>query len=188
MSKIDLSNTKVKVIDEGAFYDVTTVIEIKLPNTLEVINTDAFCHNAITLIEIPYSVIEINGSFTWCNLLETVIFKQNPDNPRDERLKKINNAFKECYSLIDIHCEIYNDNSLPSLVVKMENAFYECRSLKKLDLFDLRYMEKLIDYAFWKCQELSDIILPQNLKIISVGCFAETMITNLELIETKLKK
>lgn len=64
-------------ICDSAFSGINTLTKVNFPDSLEIIGTDAFSGTGLTEIEIPRTVkiIEYN-SFSWCDNLERVVFKE----------------------------------------------------------------------------------------------------------------
>ncbi len=147
----------IKILGRGCFY-MSTLEDIELPNTLEVIEFYAFnsCKR-IKDIKIPNTVKEIQyDAFGYCEQLESVNIPDGIEN-----IAKY--IFYECVKLK----EIIIPNSVTSIG---EYAFSKCKSLKKvvmsenIEIVDLR--------AFNNCNSLEEIILYDKVKSLGYECFA----------------
>ena len=60
-----------------------------------------------------------------------------------------------------------------------ESAFYSCKKLKEVTFG--KGIEKICYYAFWNCNQLSGIVLPDSLKSIGGRCFSGTALKSISL-------
>lgn len=177
--------------DSGVFYN-SSITSVQFPSTLERIGDYAFmlCNN-LTSITLPSSVTELgNGSFSISNL-ETLEYEGTieqwlsidfdywmEDNSHSfivdgeevtdliipEGIETIGiSAFTGCSGIESI--------SFPSsLKTIFGNAFNSCTGLTRIDLSDTSV--DIIDYnAFWCCENLSTVVLPQYLVQINDSAF-----------------
>ena len=177
--------------DSGVFYN-SSITSVQFPSTLERIGDYAFmlCNN-LTSITLPSSVTELgNGSFSISNL-ETLEYEGTieqwlsidfdywmDDNSHSfivdgeevtdliipEGIETIGiSAFTGCSGIESI--------SFPSsLKTIFGNAFNSCTGLTSIDLSDTSV--DIIDYnAFWCCENLSTVVLPQYLVQINDSAF-----------------
>ena len=111
----------IKTISADAFGDCTA-IEITLPQSLEIIDIEAFAAcNGLTTITIPDNVDTIgSGAFDGCNKLKSVNIPS--------KLKIIESAtFNLCSALTDV--DTYNADSLERIE---DRAFQGCANLDEL--------------------------------------------------------
>ncbi len=150
----------VEIIENSAFYTCKNLESIELPNSLTNIGFYAF-QGCISLesIRIPDNVTCINlGAFYDCTSLSEV---RLPDTL--ERLEKV--AFYGCSSLKTL--------KFPSKLTYIgEEAFAQC-GLEKLNLKDNVSIKHFGTGAFWKCKNLSELILPDNMTEISQNMFSQ---------------
>lgn len=89
-------NSKVKVIGDEAFYYISTLEEVNLPESLEIIGYNSFYNTGIKSIVIPDSIKEIQrGAFRYCGNLETAIIGSG-------LIKMVSDAFQECENLSEL--------------------------------------------------------------------------------------
>ena len=76
LKTVDLSKSKLKIINASSFYEDSKITSIKLPKTLETIKNNAFTPAAITTLDLPENVQSISkGAFSGCAKLKTVIVR-----------------------------------------------------------------------------------------------------------------
>ena len=89
-------NSKVKVIGDEAFYEISTLEEVNLPESLEIIGYYSFYNTGITSIVIPDSVKEIKrAAFRYCRNLETATIGTG-------LIKMVTDDFQECANLSEL--------------------------------------------------------------------------------------
>lgn len=149
----------VTLIDERAFSDCSDIEEIILPNTITVIEGDAFAHSCIKHIEIPDSVTAIDAfAFYKCENLEEIIFGKG--------IKHISNcAFAACNKLKEI-------NFPSSLQTFYLSAIEACESLERVyisgDSFE--FVEGDHMGFGYKCPNLKYITTPpSNTRYIAIN-------------------
>lgn len=107
-------------INEYAFFDCETLINIKLPENIKIINHSAFWNcKKIKSMKLPDSIISIKDySFTCCRDITDIVLPKS--------IKNINeNVFAYCSKLSSI--------TIPKSVINIEsNAFIFCHNLKKI--------------------------------------------------------
>ncbi len=150
--------TKNNSISTGMFFNMSSLIELSLPDNTESIEYIAFsqCEN-LQRINIPNSVINIEAeAFSRCNNLTEVKLPNS--------LKSISNSlFRDCSKL--------NNIVIPKSVTSIgESAFAHCSSLKSIELSDgiTRIEEGAFAYT-----GISSMTLPNSLTVISAGLFTD---------------
>lgn len=160
----------VTSIEYRAFYDVTNITKVLVPDTVESIGRSAFSSGSnITEITIPFIgqkldgsypfgfifggsngiSIHVDGSVYWIpsSLKKVAVTKQTQVQ---------NYAFAECAKFEEI--------LLPTTITFVgDKAFYNCSSLKQINLGN--EVESIGSYAFYGCSSLTDIEVPQNTEI-----------------------
>ena len=146
---------KIKVIAQGAFKDLSELVEIKMPKTLVSIWPQAFkgCKN-LTKIELPESLLSLLwGNFDGCTSLTEINIPQS--------VREIGQAlFMECTALKSASL---STDSVPSLM------FYKCSALESVKLGNR--MRKIGDWAFMECSNLKSVDLPNSLETIGERAF-----------------
>ena len=155
----------VRNIESYAFNDAKALEYINLPEGLTYIGNASF-KNAVSLrsIVIPSSLTEIpNEAFYNAKSLTSVTVLSKNVNGNVSGVSKIGvSAFEGCGVLATV--------TLGDSVDEISNkAFYGAYKLTNLDL---GVVETIGDYAFYKCESLNDLKLPNGLKTIGGGAFA----------------
>jgi len=182
LRKIDLSRTKVTVINRNSFDGCLLLEKVALPTGLTSINNGAFrlckhlevvdlsktevteiankvfedCIN-LTNVILPETLVSIGPrAFDTCYVLQTVIFPDSLVNIGTE-------AFNDCLAITTV------DLSKTKVTELKPSTFYECESLKYVML-----PNSLISIGigtFLRCISLKSVILPTNLVNIGSGTF-----------------
>ncbi|MDE6473211.1 MAG: leucine-rich repeat domain-containing protein, partial [Ureaplasma sp.] len=154
--RIKLPNS-VRQIDEYAFYSCTSLLDLTLPNSLEVIGKEAFwkCQSLRT-ITIPNSVTTLGiASFMDCISLQSIT---------------IPNSIKEINSNTFNGCTLLSTVNLPnSLEIIDHTAFFKCKNLKSINLPNSLY--SIGENAF-NSSGLTSIIIPNSILSIESWTFA----------------
>ena len=149
--------TGVIRINDYAFKGEKGIISVSIPDTVEVIGTEAFaeCTN-LSSVYLPASIKEIgHGAFTFSNLTSINI---------PESVTKIgNNAFGGCK---------LSTVSVPDTVSIMEaGVFYYNTALKYCRLPS--GLTEIPDYIFYKNTSLSEVVFNRNITRIGNNAFSE---------------
>ena len=164
------------VVEEGvtslgdyAFYGMTNMEEIQLPEGLETIGGYTFKNSQkLNKIELPSTLTKLGESaFYGCTNLTAISIP--------EGLYTIwAYTFKNCTNLAEV--------TLPSTLIKIdEAAFYGCSSLKELSIPDSVSIIGI--YCFKNCSSLISVDLPAQLTQIREAAFYGTGLTDLEIPE-----
>ena len=143
----------VKVIGDNAFYNLNSLTNINIPDSVTNIGNYAFCGcDSLTSIKIPNSVTNIgNGAFSWCDSLTSIKIPNSVTNIG-------NGAFSYCDSLTSIN--------IPNSVTNIGNdAFSWCKSLTKIIIPS--NVTIIGDQAFYGCHSLTNINIPNS--VIHIG-------------------
>jgi hypothetical protein len=194
-------------IGDGAFQDCTELEILELPRSLQKIGLGAFlnCSKLSGTLKVPSKLSVIGkNAFNSCISLEGIDFTAAQNLIAIE-----DSAFRICSKLeyIDLPASIATLGTgcfaacknlskviirNPNLVIGEGGAFYSCPELKSAgpigsltrdDYFvDIEYAwtQTIPAYAFSQVN-LTEIILPNDLKVISRNAFQYTQITNIDL-------
>ncbi len=170
---LDLTEAKFDAVPASAFYGLSKLSCVKLPEGVKTIGASAFVGTQLLNIDIPSSVTSIGTSAFSQTRVRTVNFKE------DSQLQSIGyNAFYQCTSLK----EFIMPNTVTNLLKNSSNSsntFYECTSLKKLVFSDA--ITSLPDNTCEGCAAIKELHLPQNLETIGEDAFNNC--SNLRKIE-----
>lgn len=159
-TKTTVQKLPVTGIGDYAFYQLTNVTEVIIPDTVTHIGKLAFAGcTSLTTITIPASVEYIDDcAFAGCTSLTTVIFEGT-------NVKYIDNyAFEGCENLVEI--------TLPEGLEKIgEGTFGGCKSLTSIKTPET--LEEIGTLAFYGCEGLNaDGALKLSASIEKIGDFA----------------
>lgn len=145
------------LICANAFTSWYNIIQIKIPDSVKYINSEAFYKSGIMSIVIPESVEVGDGiDFRECANLEVVTI-----NAPLETLSR--RAFYKCEKL-----------KMVTLPVGLKEISYEmfayCNKLSSIVIPET--VTTISQYAFYKCASLESIELPQSVTNISYGAFS----------------
>jgi len=190
---VNLSGLGVKEIGVDSFYMCKNVTDVTLPNTVMTISSQAFRESGIQSITIPSSVTKIKDlAFYHCPYLRDVNISYGVSEIGVE-------AFGQCTKLNSINVSSYNQyyssdsngilydankktiilcppNLSGTIVISADvevigdSAFYECNKITSIILPDS--VNKIGNFAFFSCTALESITCPTNLKTIEKYAFA----------------
>ncbi len=149
--------SKLKHIGRSAFYQCTAMIGLKIPAMVEYIGPYAFygCTN-LGDSGVVYASVEAmkNGDPT----LKGPIIIQ-------EGVKYIGDgAFQGCTGIVEV-------NLPKSLEYLGTRAFYNCTKLESVSFGDGTVALDIPDYTFYKCENLTNLVISQNIKSIGKCAF-----------------
>lgn len=162
---LDLTEAKFDAVPASAFYGLSKLSSVKLPEGVKTIGASAFVGTQLLNIDIPSSVTSIGNSAFSQTRVRTVNFKE------DSQLQSIGyNAFYQCTSLK----EFIMPNTVTNL--NTDDSYYphcdifcECTNLKKLIFSDaITSLPRGICYG---CSAMTELHLPQNLVTIGPNAF-----------------
>lgn len=152
------NNRRVVEIGAGAFYHLSSIVKVTIPETVQVIGDNAFAAcTELPSVTLPAGLTSISQSaFAGCTKLTTV------DTSACTALKTVGDkAFWGCTALTDI--------SLPSTLESIgDAAFWNCTALKTLTL--PTSLTTLGTLAYYNCTGLESIRLTDSLE--NIGSFA----------------
>ena len=150
-------NSKLKYIDDEAFYWCDSLKSIVIPDSVTSIGDYAFYYcSRLTNITLPENATSIgHGAFGYCESLTNIIIPDGVTSIGDE-------AFNSCKSLTSI--------VIPNSVTSIGNkAFSFCDNLTSVVIPDS--ITSIEAYAFWNCSKLTNIILPESITRIGHSAF-----------------
>ena len=151
--------TSVKIINDYAFSGCSGLTSITIPNSVETIGAWAFSGCAkLTSIEIPSSVTYIDGyAFEYCTKLASITLPQSI-------FTIVNNAFN--------NTKWYNEQ--PDGVLYLDNCCMGYKGEKPRGYLQINENTRLIaKFAFYDCDELTSISLPNSVISIGAGAFED---------------
>lgn len=158
----EINGRKVTEIGEQAFYKNQRIKEVVLPETIEVLNYEAFSGcKQLSKINLPESLKIINNAFSACLGLSSVII---PSSLIDGR-----GAFNYCTNITKVEF-VEGAKYVPS--------FESCYNLTEIELPET--IKEIADNAF-KYTGLKEIKIPSKLEIMGADCFYGTEIETLEI-------
>ena len=171
----------VTLIDKCAFSNCGDIEEIILPNTITVIESDAFKCSGIKHIEIPDSVTTINAfAFYRCENLEEITFGKGIKHILNcafaacNKLKEINfpsslqtlflSAIQACESLEHVHI---SGDSFDFVESNWMGFGYNCPNLKYITTSPSNTRYVAINNVLYDCKEGTLIRVPQASNLTS---------------------
>ncbi|MBR3987886.1 MAG: leucine-rich repeat protein [Clostridia bacterium] len=170
-------------LGNGAFENCTKLKEINIPSGIEVLSECAFNFSGLREVTIPSTIKAVgNHAFSSCQKLEKVIIS--------EGVKYIeHSAFSNCPllnditlpdSLEDIGDNAFNNTAYANNPENLENgALYwkdvllEVNPATKGKFYVKEGTKKIAGNAFYGCDEIIYIHLPNSVEILSEECFAQ---------------
>ena len=145
----------VTIIQRSAF-NQSYLAEVRLPNTLEEIETFAFRYTKLSKVIMPDSVTNLGYSvFLECNLLETI---------------QLSNNLKSIPERTFYYCQKLKEITIPNSVTSIEQyAFYGCKGLKEITIPNS--VTSIEQYAFYGCSNIETITLSKLLQTIGEHAF-----------------
>lgn len=160
-------------IGDNVFLSCYNLESVVIPNSVTQIGDDAFmaCYN-LSSINIPKSVVSIEASsFRYCPLTNIKVDENNGYYSNDERGVLFNKDKTEL--ILYPAGNLKEEYNIPHSVVKIyEYAFYRCENLKTIYIPDSVIEIKEISYylgsmTFYGCDNLNNIVVDKNNKYYS---------------------
>lgn len=167
ITKIVVPEGVVKLPDY-AFDGCSTLTDISLPSTLEVVGTGAFVNcSSLSTITLPDSVHTINASaFESCTGLTSITLPEGVSTVST-------GIFKNCSNISQFN--------LPSTITAInDSAFEGCTSLYSFEWPE--QVKTIRHYVFKNCSNLSSIVIPETVTYIGSYTFEGcTSLTSIEI-------
>ena len=162
IEELDLSNSKLTSIPEGAFAYCKNLKTIKLPSTITSIGDEAFynCQSLTNIEGLDKCNLKSIGSaaFSNCKALENLDFSQSTFTNVPSK------AFHGCSALAKI--------TLPNTLTTIGGyAFYACYGIPQLDLSNTA-LTTLENYALYQMRETTKFSLPDSISSIGTHAFS----------------
>lgn len=162
IEELDLSNSKLTSIPEGAFAYCKNFKTIKLPSTITSIGDEAFynCQSLTNIEGLDKCNLKSIGSaaFSNCKSLENLDFSQSTFTNVPSK------AFYGCSALAKI--------TLPDTLTTIGGyAFYACYGMPQLDLSNTA-LTTLENYALYQMRETTKLSLPDSISSIGTHAFS----------------
>lgn len=162
IEELDLSNSKLTSIPEGAFAYCKNLKTIKLPSTITSIGDEAFynCQSLTNIEGLDKCNLKSIGSaaFSNCKSLENLDFSQSTFTNAPSK------AFYGCSALAKI--------TLPDTLTTIGGyAFYACYGMPQLDLSNTA-LTTLENYALYQMRETTKLSLPDSISSIGTHAFS----------------
>ena len=187
----------VVAIESLAFANCANLNELHLPSKLKTIGATAFCYcNSLTEIVIPDSVEEIGiWGFADCENLKTITI---PVSCEIEAKECFENTYPTTVNFTKGKDGYFHESKIMNATITesvpwcadrggkylksvffedgIQNIskalFYNCSALSYVELSST--IKEIGDYAFCKCTELKQIVIPNGIEKLGVGCFAKS--------------
>ena len=162
IEELDLSNSKLTSIPEGAFAYCKNLKTIKLPSTITSICDEAFynCQSLTNIEGLDKCNLKSIGSaaFSNCKALENLDFSKSTFTNVPSK------AFNGCSALAKI--------TLPNTLTTIGGyAFYACYGIPQLDLSNTA-LTTLENYALYQMRETTKFSLPDSISSIGTHAFS----------------
>ena len=162
IEELDLSNSKLTSIPEGAFAYCKNLKTIKLPSTITSIGDEAFynCQSLTNIKGLDKCNLKSIGSaaFSNCKALENLDFSKSTFTNVPSK------AFNGCSALAKI--------TLPNTLTTIGGyAFYACYGIPQLDLSNTA-LTTLENYALYQMRETTKFSLPDSISSIGTHAFS----------------
>jgi hypothetical protein len=179
LMRVDLSNTKITTLESNVF-SAAQLSSVLLPKNLAIIERSAFYKiERLSSISMPPTVTEIReDAFFGCPDLKAVDLSEC-------QITQLDKIFNGCEKIESIKLPAtlriiaagafaklaINDIEIPESVEEINYAAFEdCKRLERIDLSKCQ-IKTLSPYVFSRCDNLSEVILPETLEKIESYVF-----------------
>lgn len=168
LTSIDLSNSQIETISKSAFKDCGSLTSVKLPETLKMIDSDAFTNAQITSLILPTSLETLSQNAIYLTKLTSIDIPKN--------VSSIGNPALNCKSIkmivVDEDNQYYKDDNKIALLTKDGKKFlYFASGNRKINEYHVpEGVESLENYSFHLCY-INQLYLPSSLKTLNKYSF-----------------
>ena len=155
------------MIEEGAFSECTSLVNITIPESVTEIGRCAFfCCTSLKSITIPKSVTKIGeAAFVGCSSFESIVVAEG--NSMYDSREGCNAIIETKTNTLRYGCK---STIIPESVTKIEqHAFAGCTSLESVTI--PKSVTELGDFAFSGCRLLESIIISESVTKIGNSAF-----------------
>ncbi|CAJ1955675.1 unnamed protein product [Cylindrotheca closterium] len=161
LTRVNFNGSDLTSIGKLAFYECTSLLEIKIPASVTIIEGSAFavCRSLTRVHFHEDSVLTIvkERAFAACKSLTEVRIPSSVETIEE-------GAFAHCWSLRKLHFHL--DSSLTTIGIE---AFVQCRSLA--DVTIPSSVVRIQSRAFLRCELLARVLFKEGLKVIHTDVF-----------------
>ena len=159
LNKVILPET-IKAIDDYAFYECDQLKELILPNSLETIGNKVFSHCHINSLFIGENMKSLGDHASGASLIVDTIYVKDMKSFLNIDYKNINffNTYGEAL-LYDSSGSIISNLIIPEGVTKIGRSLRGCK-FKSIDLPN----SLVCAYGFRSCESLAEITLPEKIE------------------------
>lgn len=163
-------------IAEGAFKNNQYIQYVVIKVNLKTIPDSCFEGSTLVNVELPDSIIEING-FANCDKLQSITLPDNLESIGDrsfyncESIKAIQlpEGVVEIGDAAFVGCSIEEIILPDTLEVLGASVFFECNKLKNIEIPEK--IKEIKDCTFSACTNLETVVLPDTLQVIGFMAF-----------------
>lgn len=157
-----------EAFNSDKYLEPLKINKIILPMSVKVIGYKAFKNmGELTEINLNHIAVIDSGAFLGCLKLETITLPSSIRSISDE-------LFKDCISLKSI--------TIPASVITIgDKSFANCSALTAVNFESLKNINKIGKYAFAETENLTNITLPTNIKVLSSYAFYSSGITQISI-------
>lgn len=165
----------VRTIMERAFSDCKYLSRVVFPESLITIERHAFYGTRLSIIRIPESIEYLNNDAFNHEYIERI--EVDSRNKQYDSRNNCNAIIESSTNKIIVGC---TNTQIPSSVTAIgESAFSGCTRLTSLSI--PKNIRTIGNKAFWRCENLATISLSEGLEIIDNGAFACTAISSITI-------
>ena len=178
LNKVILPET-IKAIDDYAFYECDQLKELILPNSLETIGNKVFSHCHINSLFIGENMKSLGDHASGASLIVDTIYVKDMKSFLNIDYKNINffNTYGEAL-LYDSSGSLISNLIIPEGVTKIGRSLRGCKSIKTVTIPET--ITEIDDYAFYGCINLTEVNMHDNIKTIGEEAFCGCNISEIK--------
>ena len=191
---LDMEDADISMIPDNAFLEKKILMNVKLPNSLLVIQEGAFrgCSSLSGVLTLPSGVTTIgNSAFQGCTSLNGIVINDALEVIRSYAFEGCGNltqeitfpdnfmslgeyAFANCHKLfgkVKFNPEFYMFIGSEGYWSSTGRAFENCNRIEEVDLSECEYLYEIPSATFNECSSLTTVKLPPYLERIDDHAF-----------------